>query len=362
MKTQTYHEFAIALVVALSIPGVINGSPFASTMTTSLTILGNSSDTCGINLGHRFTTDYSWISILKYFGVNSARSFGMNGLGTTSTLQSFATQSSGTWGNSMNGTAVTDLASFQAAVAELRKPDGHNPAQALHYAYPVRWSQIDNNMATTDLTSAASALQGNPLNTITELNSIGVNLLSTQWLTCSNFAFSTLDPTQSIYWGERFELYKHQYALSTWSYKRGITKFEYWNEPDLNAACITNSSWLEHVTLRPLAIRDAFTDANTDVQAGVYACEPTAKCPLTPNILASAFAQSTFASAALWTAANPEYAGQTVSGRNLQFPPYLNITNSSVVNWNSFSFHSYGALRLCFAIYTIAFALTFAFL
>jgi hypothetical protein len=211
------------------------------------------------------------------------------------------------------------MATFQAAVAELRKPNGHNPAYASTYAYPVRWAQIEINMNTTDLTSASSALQGNPANSFKYLNSIGVNMLSTQWLTCSNYAFSSLDPTAAIYWGERFELYKHQHALATWAYKRGITKFEFWNEPDLSASCITNVTWLEQLTLRPMAIRDAYSDANADVAAGVFACEQTAKCPLQPNIIASAFAQASWQPASSWTAANPSYAQQTVANRNLQW-------------------------------------------
>jgi hypothetical protein len=84
---------------------------------------------------------------------------------------------------------------FEAAVAELRKSNGHNPTFASAFAYPPVWSTIEINLNTTDTSNAGDALQGRPNDYINELNKIGVSVLAVDWLTCSNFAFSTSRPT-----------------------------------------------------------------------------------------------------------------------------------------------------------------------
>ena len=43
-----------------------------------------------------------------------------------------------------------------------------------------------------------------------------------------NFAFSTMDPNNPVYWAERWELFKHTYVVAGWGWKRAITKVEYW--------------------------------------------------------------------------------------------------------------------------------------
>jgi hypothetical protein len=290
-----------------------------------------------MNLGHRNDMDKSWVTYFKYLGVNGARSFGLNALGSYTSLQAMATSTGGIWGNSLNNTAVSDITSFSSAVRELRSSHGHNAAYQGQYAYPVLWSLIESNLNTTVTSSASSALQGNPNDYINELNKMGVPMLAVDWLTCTNFAFSTSDHTQGIYWGERWELYKHQYALAVWSYKRGIHVFEFWNEPDLNAACIDATSWPEHVVIRPLAIRNAYTDMNADVAAAVYVCpQYFPSCPVTNlNIMASAYSQGSWNGTGI-------FAEQSALSYNLQFPVYLGVKNTSVVNYDSFSFHSYG--------------------
>jgi hypothetical protein len=306
-------------------------------VTASSAVTGTTPLTLGINLGHRNEQDKSWVTYLKYLGVNAARSFGLNALGSYSTLQALVTSGGGTWGHAMDNTAVSDLTSFYSAVAALRAPHGHNPAFQSTYTYPVLWNLIEENLNTTDYSSPSSALQGNPNDYINELNKMGVPMLAVDWLTCSNYAFSTSDHTQAIYWGERWELYKHQYALAVWSYKRGIHVFEFWNEPDLNAACIDATSWPEHLVIRPLAIRNAYADMNADVSSGVLACpQYFPSCPVTNlNIMASAYSQGSWNGTGI-------FAEQSALNRNLQFPAYLGIKNSSVSNYDSFSFHSYG--------------------
>jgi hypothetical protein len=58
-------------------------------------------------------------------------------------------------------------------------------------------------------------------------------------VSCASFDFTTEDPTTTAYWGERWELYKHQYVLSRFTWIRGIRKIEFWNEPDLTGTLST---------------------------------------------------------------------------------------------------------------------------
>lgn len=52
--------------------------------------------------------------------------------------------------------------------------------------------------------------------------------LLVQWSTCAKFALTTFDPNNGTYWGERAELYRHQYLLSRWSWFHGVRKIEFW--------------------------------------------------------------------------------------------------------------------------------------
>lgn len=100
--------------------------------------------------------------------------------------------------------------------------------------------------------------------------------------------------------------------------------------------------------------------------SGALAC-PVASCPFQPMILASAFAQGTFATGPM--AANtlaamgypgtpaqmpysttygndsyPYLAQTTVQNEHLLFPPYLNAQGATTQNFNAISLHTYGAL------------------
>lgn len=39
-------------------------------------------------------------------------------------------------------------------------------------------------------------------------------------------------------WGERYELYRWYRAYGTWTYLRGVTQLEIYNEPELDSSCI----------------------------------------------------------------------------------------------------------------------------
>ena len=154
-----------------------------------------------------------------------------------------------------------------------------------------------------------------------------------------------------------------------------MRKYEFWNEPDLAAQCITYYSWMEHYTLQSQAIQNGFADANADVGSGATTC-PVASCPFRPIIVASAFAQSTpgpvsglptpdvaaattyCRGADLATGACSPYAATypldfyaymgslSVRNEHAVFPPWLptgqlaNVTNGSLQNMNAYSIHS----------------------
>ena len=155
----------------------------------------------------------------------------------------------------------------------------------------------------------------------------------------------------------------------------GVRKYEFWNEPDLSAQCITYYSWMEFYTLQSQAIQNSYADANADVVAGRTPC-PVASCPFQPIIIASAFAQSetgpssglptpdvaaatTYCTgAANVTGACSPYAATypadfyaymgalSVRNEHTVFPPWLpsgllaGVSNSSLQNMNAFSIHS----------------------
>ena len=117
-------------------------------LTVNSTQVSTSPAYSGINLGHR--SDLSWLSFVKYTGVNSARSFGLNGLGSYSTLQAFATSAGGTWGHDLLNNTVDSLATFNTSVAYLQSVDGRTRGLAANL-YPVLWDLLDFNLNTTAL-------------------------------------------------------------------------------------------------------------------------------------------------------------------------------------------------------------------
>lgn len=97
-------------------------------------VVGKTPAIIGINAGHR-AVGSNWPLWMSRLGTNSARVF-LSALWGAS-LESWVGGST-KWGLSLSGTPVTDVESFQAAVAQLRTPAGHDPAQASSFANPVR--------------------------------------------------------------------------------------------------------------------------------------------------------------------------------------------------------------------------------
>ena len=161
------------------------------------------------------------------------RVFGLAGTpqyGTTSTLQAWIVGGpnllpAGTWGADLTGAAVTNLATWQAAVTLLRTPAAHNPANPSSYPNPPRWAAFDRMQNTTSVAADGLSMQG----IVQGLQSINVEPLLMFWMGCGVFSFSTMNPAQPAYWAERWELYKHQYMGAPWAYIRGVRRLEFWH-------------------------------------------------------------------------------------------------------------------------------------
>ena len=265
--------------------------------------------------------------------------FGVGGVPSGSTLQASVP---GTWGASLNNTAVTNSASFVAAIAALRSPAGHSPSAS--WPRPAQWAAVETTLATTG--SGSDALEGNTNATVAALASIGVAPLVVTQIGCSTFDFTTDDNTTSAFWAERWELYKQQYVVSRWTWTRGITRVEFWNEPDLiattttrGAVCMAPARWLEQYTLRSGAIQEAYADLNADAAAGRVACPVGfgAACPLAPVVTASGFARRTFGGDATQFFGEP-----TIQAERTRYPASSGVQNASWSNLQAYSYHSYG--------------------
>lgn len=228
---------------------------------------------------------------------------------------------------------MNSYSSFQAAVLELRSPDGHNPTKV--WKYPVQWSNIDAVLSTSG--TGVNAIDGNA-NAIasTLLKSHFVPVAVTQ-ITCGSFTFSTMNQTLPAYWGERWELFKQRYAESRWMWLRGIREVEFWNEPDLssNTCMDLSTTWLDMYTLSSTAIQNAYNDFNTDVANQQISCPLyNSVCPFTPYVIVSAFAKTSFSSTG-------SFGQTTVTNEHLLFPPFMKNFSSSWYNLHAYSYHSY---------------------
>ena len=132
--------------------------------------------------------------------------------------------------------------------------------------------------------------------------------------------------------------------------------------------CINSSTWLEHLTLRSMAIQHAYADFNADVAANRRPCPPNAallgvggqNCKIDPIVVVSAFANAgmQLPTVTTWPCVgascyNPStqnvcsggtcyFAGQTVANEHLTFPPQSYGNVSTWYNGQALSYHSYG--------------------
>ena len=197
-----------------------------SFFTASTESSGTGPPAIGVNSGHNY--DPSWTAWMQRLGVSGLRIFGL--AGGFGTLQGFSTAGlsaqdyKAVWGNDLNNNAVTNQATFNAAIATLRTPLGHTPG-AYAWPNPPRWASHEILLNYTSVAPDGNSM----LNTVASAQSIGVEPLLVFWMGCGVFSFTTLDPTTSVYWAERWELYKHQYIGARWAYNHGVRKLEFWN-------------------------------------------------------------------------------------------------------------------------------------
>lgn len=137
----------------------------------------------------------------------------------------YASYTQPSWGQNMNGTLVTTMAQYTAAVATLRAWTGHNPANAGAWVYPPPYAMIDwwgNQQDQTGYAWQVTASTAYVINA--SYAALGIRPLLVSHLGCGSFSLSTLDPTNSTYWAEHWEVYKFTYAAAQWMYKYNITK------------------------------------------------------------------------------------------------------------------------------------------
>jgi len=325
---------------------------------------------------------------VAYGDVNVAPSSVTMPLSTSST----PSQTTALWGNDMSNKPVTNQAQFNAAVATLRTPAGHDPSKASTFARPPLWALYDTSMNTGAIGGTVD-VSGTVTNTVAQLIANGIEPLLVMQLGCSTFSFTTFDWANATYWGERWELYKHQYIMARWAYVRGITRFEVYNEPDLysNALCIGGNGitsglsaippglpYLEHITLRGKALNEAYADLNADVANKALACPalPGYSCPLAPNTHTMVSAHSNYPTGSMpagytavpgalgfyngngaTSATYPLFGNDTIALEHLQWPVNYNVGgtiqsvpppqnnpvyNPAYSNFASYSFHAYG--------------------
>lgn len=129
-------------------------------------------------------------------------SFGLAGnipssTATTTGLQTWVTAAGAPWGADLNGVAVSNLATFTAAVSQLRSYAGHTPG-IMAWANPPRWPAFDMMMS-----SSVGGPTGNSMAAqVAGLQANGITPLLVFWLSCTVFQFSTLDVSKATYWAE----------------------------------------------------------------------------------------------------------------------------------------------------------------
>ena len=147
----------------------------------------------------------------------------------------------------LNNLVSTSAAFWNAVNTTIRTVPGrqylipgqtNNTGTGVTWIYPPAWAQTDINMGTTDISYNGAEMTGNPDDTVNRLAQMGIATLGVEFLPCTNFAWTSMDPTAPAYWQERWELYKHTYVVAGWSWKRAMQKIEFWNEVRLGCVAL----------------------------------------------------------------------------------------------------------------------------
>ena len=133
-------------------------------------------------------------------------------------------------------------------------------------------------------------------------------------------------------------------------------------QPDLNAPCINGVTFIEHVTLRSLAIQTAYADFNADVVANRRSYPAGITGPIMPQVMGSAFSSAAFGTTGVAANIQPNgpFAYQTFANQNLLFPPQQAQTNAAWQNSQLLSWHSYGKTGHALLLSTQAFVTSLA--
>jgi hypothetical protein len=113
-------------------------------------------------------------------------------------------------------------------------------------------------------------------------------------------------------------------------YKRGITRIELYNEPDLDANFVNtdgsfkNNLWVDQMALRSRAIQDLYSDMNA---------EGATSPGLLPDIHVGAYAKTQYGGGNMGQPA--------VQAVHTTFAKAVN-PDPTWQNWHTYSYHSYG--------------------
>ena len=261
----------------------------------------------------------NWLKFFNRLGVNAARRF----VNSMSDLRKFIGTTN--WGQNLNGLIVSNQNGFNTAIGSLRSINGRN----LNFGWknPVKWSSIFAYM------NSSSGIYGADEDSLNKLSSINVSSLLVESMGCSgtNLIFLSVDPSSTVYWSERWELYKLSYAMAVWTWTKNVKAIEFYNEPDLDlgTSCLSNASvFIDFYKIRSLSIQNAYEDMNN--------MNPTKK--LNVEILASAFAKKTYGGDIT------NYLGEIVV-KNQNFIFGNNTKNLNWSNMHVYSYHTYGKIK-----------------
>lgn len=125
----------------------------------------------------------------------------------SSALSYFVQNTPATWGNALDNTPVASQASFNAAVSQLRSPNGRAP-NAYPWPNPVRWTGFEFLMNGSFNGATGQSIEL----AVRQAQAAGVEPLLVFYLPCSQYKFTSLDPATAAYWAERWRAHPHRDA------------------------------------------------------------------------------------------------------------------------------------------------------
>ena len=147
-----------------------------------------------------------------------------------------------------------------------------------------------------------------------------MTILAVQNINCKVFNFESKNVTSATYWHERWELYKHSYALAVWARTFKIQLIEFYNEPDFDlGVCLDSEQFLDNYLIRSLSIQNAYNDFNRNEATQVNV-----------KVLASAFATKLYGG-------DPNKNLGQICVKNIK----RMFGNTQSLNWSNMHMYSY---------------------